>query len=31
MASIMTQKTYMAKPAEVKRKWYLVDAQGKTL
>ncbi len=25
------QKTYMAKPAEVKSKWYVVDAQGKTL
>jgi large subunit ribosomal protein L13 len=23
--------TYMAKPAEVSRKWYLVDANGKTL
>lgn len=23
--------TYMAKPAEVERKWYLVDAEGKTL
>ncbi|WP_447976596.1 50S ribosomal protein L13 [Candidatus Nitrospira bockiana] len=24
-------KTYLAKPAEVQRKWYLVDADGKTL
>jgi len=24
-------KTYLAKPAEVIRKWYLVDADGKTL
>lgn len=24
-------KTYQAKPAEVKREWYVVDAQGKTL
>jgi len=23
--------TYMAKPAEVERKWYVVDAEGKTL
>lgn len=23
--------TYMAKPGEVERKWYLVDAEGKTL
>lgn len=23
--------TYMAKPSEVERKWYVVDAQGKTL
>ena len=23
--------TYLEKPADVKRKWYLVDAQGKTL
>lgn len=25
------QSTYMAKPAEIKRKWLLIDAQGKTL
>ncbi len=25
------QKSYMAKPGEVERKWYLVDASGKTL
>jgi large subunit ribosomal protein L13 len=24
-------RTYLAKPAEVSRKWYLVDANGKTL
>ena len=24
-------KTYMAKPAEISRKWYLVDAKGKNL
>src|SRR6056297_124110 len=24
-------KTYMAKPNEVERKWYLIDAEGKTL
>ena len=24
-------KSYIAKPAEVQRKWYLVDAEGKTL
>ena len=24
-------KTYMAKPSEVERKWYLIDAEGKTL
>ena len=23
--------TYMAKPGDVKRKWYVVDAQGQTL
>lgn len=23
--------TYMAKPAEVERKWYIIDAEGKTL
>ena len=27
----MTMNTYMPNPAEVERKWYLVDAQGKTL
>ncbi|BBE30886.1 50S ribosomal protein L13 [Tepiditoga spiralis] len=31
MASKMTQKTYVAKPTEIERKWYLVDAEGKTL
>ena len=25
------QSTYMAKPAEIKRKWLLIDAEGKTL
>ena len=24
-------KTYLEKPADVKRKWFLVDADGKTL
>ncbi|MCX8045621.1 MAG: uL13 family ribosomal protein, partial [Anoxybacillus gonensis] len=24
-------RTYMAKPNEVERKWYVVDAEGKTL
>jgi len=24
-------RTYLAKPADITRKWYLVDAQGKTL
>ena len=24
-------KTYSAKPLEVERKWYLIDAEGKTL
>lgn len=24
-------KSYIAKPADVKRNWYLVDAEGKTL
>ncbi len=24
-------KTYLAKPSEVERKWYVVDAEGKTL
>ncbi len=24
-------KTYMAKPSEVERKWYVIDAEGKTL
>ena len=24
-------KSYIAKPAEVQRNWYLVDAEGKTL
>ena len=23
--------TYMAKPTEVERKWYVIDAEGKTL
>lgn len=27
----MMRTTYMAKPNEVERKWYLVDAEGKTL
>ena len=24
-------KSYIAKPAEIERKWYVVDAEGKTL
>ena len=24
-------KSYIAKPAEVERKWYVIDAEGKTL
>ncbi|KLO21812.1 50S ribosomal protein L13 [Marinitoga sp. 1197] len=31
MASIMTQKSYLAKNEEVERKWYVVDATGKSL
>lgn len=27
----MMRTTYMAKPAEVERKWYVVDAEGQTL
>lgn len=27
----MRQKTYMAKPEEIKREWFVVDAAGKTL
>lgn len=27
----MVQRTYSAKPTEVNRKWYVVDAEGKTL
>ena len=27
----MDRKTYSAKPADVQRKWYVVDAEGKTL
>jgi large subunit ribosomal protein L13 len=27
----MGMKTYMAKPADVHKKWYVVDAKGKTL
>ena len=31
MIEIKTMKTFSAKPAEVKRDWYVVDAEGKTL
>ncbi|WP_280999978.1 50S ribosomal protein L13 [Marinitoga aeolica] len=31
MASIMTQKSYLAKNEEVERKWYVVDAAGMSL
>ena len=27
----MTMKTYNAKPGEIERRWYVVDAEGKTL
>ena len=27
----LSTKTYMAKPGEIESKWYVVDAQGKTL
>ena len=29
--AVRIQKTYMAKPGEVQRKWYVVDATDKTL
>jgi large subunit ribosomal protein L13 len=29
--NLRTQKTYVAKPGEVERKWYVVDAAGQTL
>lgn len=28
---LVVQRTYSAKPTEVQRKWYVVDAEGKTL
>jgi large subunit ribosomal protein L13 len=28
---LVVQRTYSAKPTEVNRKWYVVDAEGKTL
>lgn len=31
MKAVRIQKTYMAKPGEVQRKWYVVDATDKTL
>ncbi|MCD6450264.1 MAG: 50S ribosomal protein L13 [Thermotogaceae bacterium] len=32
MARILPkQKTYLAKPEELEKKWYVIDAQGKTL
>ncbi len=31
MKQIRMHKTYIAKPGEVERKWYVVDATGKTL
>ena len=30
-ASFVSMKTYNAKPGEVERRWYVVDADGKTL
>lgn len=29
--SVVTQKCFQAKPGEIERKWYLVDAEGKVL
>src|SRR4051794_28986269 len=29
--SLMTQTTYSAKPGEIERRWYVIDAQGETL
>jgi large subunit ribosomal protein L13 len=29
--NLRTQRTYVAKPGEVERKWYVVDATGQTL
>jgi len=29
--SVLTQRSYLAKPTEVTRKWYVVDATGKVL
>ncbi len=31
MNNVTIDKTYMAKPGEVARKWYVVDAEGQTL
>jgi len=31
MASKMTQKTYVARPSEINQKWFVIDAEGKTL
>lgn len=31
MASLSTQTTYSAKPADIKRAWHLIDAQDKVL
>ncbi len=31
MKNVNVQKTYMAKPGEIPREWYVVDAAGKTL
>ena len=27
----MSEKSFIAKPAEVERKWYVIDAEGKNL
>ncbi|MBN1278597.1 MAG: uL13 family ribosomal protein, partial [Chlorobiaceae bacterium] len=31
MSKTLSFKTYSAKPAEVERKWYVVDAEGQVL
>lgn len=31
MTSKMTQRSYYAKPSEINRKWFVIDAEGKTL
>jgi large subunit ribosomal protein L13 len=31
LSAVLTMKTYNAKPGEIARDWYVVDAEGKTL